>query len=55
MKKFIMFKNRMEAEIADARKGLTRNGYGNLLNGSQFEYKIQNTKQEVLIAAQSKA
>ena len=36
-----MFKNTLEAEIADARKGQTRNGYENLLNGNQFEYKVQ--------------
>jgi len=37
-----LFENKLEAEIADARMGQTRNGYENLLNGNQFEYNIQN-------------
>jgi len=41
MTKFGMFENTLEAEIADARKGQTRNAYETLLNGNQFEYKIQ--------------
>jgi len=53
MKKFGMFENRLEAEIAEARKGLTRNGYGKPLERQSI--RIQNTKREVPMAAQSKA
>jgi len=52
MIKFSMFKNKLEAEIADARMGQTRNGYENLLNGNNSNTKYKTGGP---MAARSKA